>query len=77
MKKQNQPIEQNTTKAWTTKGLVGTYVDIPIQDVINKLQTLIDERYIHVRGEPKIMYYEPDDDSLEREIVDDIIFSKK
>ena len=38
MKKQNQPIEQNTTKAWTTKGLVGTYIDIPIQDVINKLQ---------------------------------------
>ena len=76
MKRKNS-IERNITQTLTVKSFVGTYVDIPIQDVINKLQTLIDERYIHVRGEPKIMYYEPDEDSLEREIVDDIIFSKK
>jgi hypothetical protein len=75
--KQKNSIERNITQTWTAKGLVGTYDDVPIQDVINKLQLLIDDGYTHVRGEPKIMYYEPDEDSLENEVVDEIIFSKK
>lgn len=57
--KQKNSIERNITQTWTVKSFVGTYVDISIQDVINKLQALIDDGYTHVHGEPKIMYYKP------------------
>ena len=41
MKRKNS-IERNITQTLTVKSFVGTYVDIPIQDVINKLQALIE-----------------------------------
>lgn len=71
MKRKNS-IERNIT----VKSFVGTYVDIPIQDVINKLQALIDDGYTHVHGEPKIMYYKPHEYSIENEVIDEIVFSK-
>lgn len=47
----------NITKTWwktlTLESLIGVDEDIPIQDVINKLQTIMDEGFTHVRGESK------------------------
>ena len=44
----------NITKTWwktlTLESLIGVDEDIPIQDVINKLQTIMDEGFTHVRG---------------------------
>ncbi len=53
------------------------YEDIPIQDVINKLQTLITDGYTHVRGEPMLMYYDPAEDSFACEKIQEFVFSKK
>ena len=65
------------TQTWTLEGLIDIYDDMPIQDVINKLHALMNKGYTHVRGEPKLMYYDPHEDSLAHEIVDEIIFSNK
>jgi hypothetical protein len=71
----------NITKTWwktlTLEGLIGVDEDIPIQDVINKLQTIMDEGFTHVRGESKTMYYDPDEYPFVHEVVEDMIFSKK
>lgn len=71
----------NITKTWwktlTLEGLIGVDEDIPIQDVINKLQTIMDEGFTHVRGESKTMYYDLDEYPFVHEVVEDMIFSKK
>lgn len=74
--KQKKPIVVETQK-WQPEHLIDMYEDIPIQDVINKLQTLITDGYTHVRGEPMLMYYDPAEDSFACEKIQEFVFSKK
>jgi hypothetical protein len=65
------------TQTWQPEHLIDMYYDIPIQDVINKLQALMADGYTHVRGEPKLMYDTPDEYSFAHETIKEIVFSKK
>lgn len=65
------------TQNWQPEHLIDMYDDIPIQDVINKLQALMADGYTHVRGEPRLMYYDPEEYSLTHETIEVFIFSKK
>lgn len=74
--KQKKTIVIETQK-WQPEHLIDMYEDIPIQDVINKLQTLMADGYTHVRGEPMLMYYDPAEDSFASEKIQEFVFSKK
>lgn len=65
------------TQTWQPEHLIDMYYDIPIQDVINKLQALMADGYTHVRGELKLMYDTPDEYSFAHEMIKEIVFSKK
>lgn len=65
------------TQTWQPEHLIDMYYDIPIQDVINKLQALMADGYTHVRGEPDVMYDTPDEYSFAHEMIKEIVFSKK
>lgn len=65
------------TQTWQPEHLIDMYDDVPIQDVINKLQALMADGYTHVRGEPQLMYYDPDEDSFACERIQEFVFSKK
>lgn len=75
--KQKNPIECKMTQTWQPEHLIDMYEDIPIQDVINKLQTLMADGYTHIRGEPMLMYYDPAEDSFASEKIQEFVFSKK
>ena len=72
--KQKNTIE---TQNWQPEHLIDMYDDVPIQDVINKLQALMADGYTHVRGEPKTMYDSPTDYSFAHEMIEEFVFSKK
>lgn len=78
---QKNPIKQDITKNYwkmlTLESFIGMDNDTPIQDVINKLQAIMNEGFTHVRGESKTMYYDPDEYSFAHEVVEDMVFSKK
>ena len=65
------------TQNWQPEHLIDMYDDVPIQDVINKLKALMADGYTHVRGEPKLMYYDPAEDSFACEMIQEFVFSKK
>ena len=65
------------TQNWQPEHLIDMYEDVPIQDVINKLQKLMSDGYTHVRGTPKLMYYDPAEDSFACEMIEEFVFSKK
>lgn len=72
--KQKNTIE---TQNLQPEHLIDMYDDVPIQDVINKLQKLMADGYTHVRGKPKTMYDTPDEYSFAHEMIEELIFSKK
>ena len=65
------------TQNWQPEHLIDMYEDTPIQDVINKLQSLMADGYTHIRGEPKLVYDTPDEYSFAHEMIEELVFSKK
>lgn len=65
------------TQTWQPEHLIDMYNDVPIQDVINQLQTLMADGYTHVHSEPKTMYDTPNEYSFAHEVIEEFVFSKK
>ena len=56
--------------------LISTCNPVPIQAVIDKLQSMIDDGYTSVCGESRLMYYEPAEDSDETDVITELVFLK-
>ena len=67
---------QFKSQIWNVDGLISTGDSVPIKDVICKLQSMIDDGYTSVRGETRLMYYEPVEDSDETDVVIELVFLK-
>lgn len=67
---------QFKSQIWNVDGLISTGNPVPIQDVIDKLQSMMDDGYRSVRGESRLMYYEPAEDSDETDVVIELLFLK-